>query len=282
MISAYARAALVLGEAAYARTAGRAADFVLDRMRKDGRLLRSYKDGAAHHNAYLDDYAFLIAALLDLYEATGEMRWLREAISLDRVLERHYEDEKAGGFFMTSDDHEDLLAREKPAYDGAEPSGNSVAALNLLRLHELTTDDAYRRRADRTLAALGDVLERAPAALSEMLLAVDFRSDVAKEIVIVTPDSASGAEPFLERLRTTFLPNRTLSVTAEGNALEKHARLVPLLTGKVARGGKTTAYVCEQRVCDLPTSDPAVFAAQIAKVKPLEGSALPAISQSDP
>jgi hypothetical protein len=232
-------------------------------------LLRSYKDGEAQHNAYLDDYAFLIAALVDLYEVTGEPRWLQEAIALDAVLARQYEDQQNGGFFMTSDDHEVLLAREKPGYDGAEPSGNSVQALNLLRLHELTTNDSYRRRAERTLRAFGAALERAPAALSEMLLAVDFHTDTPKEIVIVAPDSRSQAEPFLARLRGNFLPNRVVSVVA-ANSLAEHAKLVPLHEGKIPRGGKTTAYVCEQRVCALPTSDPATFAKQIATVKPLD------------
>ncbi|MCP5115160.1 MAG: thioredoxin domain-containing protein, partial [bacterium] len=127
MISAHAFASLVLGENEYAQRAERAAEFVLENLESDGRLLRSWKAGRASHNAYLDDYAFLTAALIDLYEATGRLRWIKEAIRLDGVLAEHYED-PAGGFFLTSDDHEKLLAREKPAYDGAEPSGNSVAA----------------------------------------------------------------------------------------------------------------------------------------------------------
>jgi uncharacterized protein YyaL (SSP411 family) len=147
MISAHAFAALVLDEPDYARRAERAAAFLLEKVRRGGRLLRSYKDGQARHNAYLDDYGFLTAGLIDLYEATGDPRWLREAIGLDAVLEQHYEDHENGGFFLTSNDHEALLAREKPAYDGAEPSGNSVAVLNLLRLYEFTTDEKYRLRA---------------------------------------------------------------------------------------------------------------------------------------
>ena len=118
-------------------------------MRERGRLLRSYSEGRARHDAYLEDYAFLIAGLVDLYEADSSPRWLEQAMALDRVLERHFEDKSAGGYFTTSDDHEALLARAKPAYDSAEPSGNAVQALNLLRLHELTGDDAYRRRAER-------------------------------------------------------------------------------------------------------------------------------------
>ncbi|MFQ5666029.1 MAG: thioredoxin domain-containing protein, partial [Candidatus Binatia bacterium] len=270
MISAYARAALTFGERRYADQAARAATFVLTAMRKDGRLLRSYKDGHAQHDGYLDDYAFMTAGLLDLYEATGSPRWLKHAIALDKVLEAHFEDNKAGGFFMTSDDHEKLLAREKPGYDGAEPSGNSVHALNLLRLHEFTTDDRYRVRAERTLRAFGHVLQRAPAALSAMLQAVDYYLDTPKEIVIVTPQSRREADPFLAQLRTTFLPNRILVVVTAGRQLASQAKLVPLLESKIARGGKATAYVCEQRVCALPTTSPAVFAEQISSVHRLK------------
>jgi uncharacterized protein YyaL (SSP411 family) len=268
MISAHARASLVLDDDRYAQRAARAADFVLTRMRRDGRLLRSFKDGQARANGYLDDYAFVIAGLLDLYEAVGEPRWLREALALDAVLEKQHEDAEKGGFFMTSHDHEPLLAREKPAYDGAEPSGNSVQLLNLLRLHELTTDDRYRRRAERALAAFGSGLARNPASLSEMLLAVDFHLDTPKEVVIVAPRVRDEAEPFLARLRTTFLPNRVLVVAVEGADLAAHARLVPWLEGKVARQGQPTAYVCERRVCKFPTSDPEVFAQQLRTMEP--------------
>jgi hypothetical protein len=268
MVSAFARGALVLGDEHYQKVASSAADFVLTRMRRDGRLLRSFKDGKARHAGYLDDHAFVIAGLLDLYEASGNVRWLREALVLDAVLEKHFEDRQNGGYFMTAADHEALLAREKPSYDGAEPSGNSVQALNLLRLHELTTDDRYRRRAEQTLKAFGGQLEKSPASMSEMLLAVDFHLDVAKEIVIVAPRSRAEAGPLLAQLQATFVPNRVLTVVGEGNR-KRHALLVPLVEGKTARAGKPTAYVCKKRVCDLPTSDPAVFARQLAEVKRL-------------
>jgi hypothetical protein len=273
MIGAHARAALVLGDERYTAGAARAAEFVLTRMRRDGRLLRSYKDGQARHNGYLDDYAFLISGLLDLYEATGSALWLREAMALDGTLERLYEDGEHGGYFMTSRDHETLLAREKPAYDGAEPSGNSVQALNLLRIHELTTEDRYRQRAERTLEAFADRMTEAPAALPEMLLAADFRLDTAKEVLIVAPSSRKDAEPLLAKLRSTFLPNRVLAVAAEGPDIAAQSRLVPLLEGKRSRGGAATAYVCERGVCRLPTTDPEVFAAQLRKVLPLPAAA---------
>ncbi|MBI3665068.1 MAG: thioredoxin domain-containing protein [Acidobacteria bacterium] len=271
MISAYAKAALVLGEESYARRAERAAAFVLQRLRRNGLLLRSYKDGMAQHDAYLDDYVFLTAGLLDLYEATGNLRWFREALALDRVVERHFEDAGQGGFFLTGDNHEPLLARAKPNYDGAEPSGGSVEVMNLLRFNEFTTDDRYWQRAERAFKAVERLLVESPAALSEMLPAVDFRLDTPKEIVIVTPQTRAGAESLLARLRATFVPNRILAVVSQGPELATQAKLIPLLEGKVAQKGKATAYVCEKRVCELPTTDPDVFTKQIRKVEPLSG-----------
>jgi uncharacterized protein YyaL (SSP411 family) len=267
MVSALACASFVLKEPDYARRAERAADFVLSRMRVDGRLRRSFKDGQARHGAYLDDYAFLVAGLLDLYEATGRPRWLREAIALDREIEKHYED-KAGGYFMTSDDHEALLAREKPAHDGAEPSGNSVQALNLLRLHELTTDDRYRQRAEATLRSFAPLLSRAPAVLSQMLLAVDFQLDTPKEVVIVARAVREEAESLLAPLRGAFVPNRVLAWGTQ-EEISEQAALVPLVAGKTALRGRSTAYVCARGVCKLPTADPALFARQILQVDPL-------------
>ncbi len=266
MISAMARGGFVLDEADFLARAERAADFVLHNSRKDGRLLRSFKDGQARHNAYLDDYAFLIAGLLDLYETTFAPRWLREAIGLQDVLDRHYRDSAGGGYFMTSDDHETLLAREKPSSDGAEPCGNSIALMNLLRLHELTLDERYRSAARKLLEGFGQRIRQAPTSLSEMLLALDFFLDSPKEIVVVTAaGSRDDADPFLAVLRRTYLPNKVLSVVSEGQDVRAQADLIPLVKGKVARKGLVTAYVCERGVCQLPTTDVAVFTAQLAR-----------------
>ena len=270
MISAFAQAALVMNDPAYVARATAAADYVLTNLRRDGRLLRAALNGQAQHTAYLADYAFLIAALLDLYEATSELRWLEEARALDGVLEQHYEDAIGGGFFRTAEDHESLITREKPSSDGAEPSGNSVQLLNLLRLHEFTTDDRYRQRAEQAFEAFSDVIAQNPVVVSEMLLAVDFHLDTPKEIVIVVPQNREEAQALLDELRATFLPNRILAVVAEGDELDRHTALIPLLEGKVARDSKPTAYVCENRICDLPTTDPAVFATQIRTVHQLD------------
>ena len=265
-ISAFAQAALILGETAYAARAEKAAAFFVSQLEVTGRLRRSFKDGQAGALGFLGDYAFLIAGLLDLFEATGSVRWLDHAIALDRVLADHFED-VTGGFFLTSDEHEAGLAREKPSYDGAEPSGNSVAVMNLLRLHEMTTRDAYRRRAELALSALGAKLGAAPTGLSELLLAIERLQDVAKQIAIVTPQSHVEAEPFLAKLRTTHLPHRSLVVVSEAEAAVMVSR-VPWLEGKVAQRGATTAYVCEQGVCALPVTTPEDFAKLLRGANP--------------
>ena len=269
MISAHAQAAFVLDDERYLRRAERAATFLLENLVEDGRLLRSYLNGQARQQGYLDDHAFLIAALLDLYETGGNLRWLQEAIRLQQVLDEQYWDREHGAYFATSEGHEQLIAREKPGYDGAEPSGNSVASMNLVRLHELTTNDEYRQRAEQCFRAFAPVFEKSPASLSEMLLALDFHLDTPKQIIVVAPSSRQQANALLAPLRRTFLPNRVLAAVAQGAQLDAHAALVPLLEEKRALRGQPTAYVCERRVCDLPTGDPAVFAKQIGKVEPL-------------
>jgi uncharacterized protein YyaL (SSP411 family) len=238
-------------------------------MKKGERLQRSYWEGTVTGDAYLDDYAFLAAGLLDLYEATFEPRWLRDAMNLHKILARHFWDTQNGGFFLSASDSESLLAREKPNYDGAEPSGNSVAIQTLLRLAALTSDDRYRQLAEAALHAFAGQLAQAPTSMPRLLTAVDFALDKPKEIVLVKPTAEATAEPLLARLRTTFVPNRVLSVVTQGTELQRQQQLIPLLQAKVALDGKVTAYVCERQVCALPTSDPAVFAQQLTRVEPL-------------
>jgi len=269
MLSAFARAGQVLADGALVDRATRAADFLLVHLRRGDRLVRSSLDGRASGDAYLEDYAFVMAGLLDLYEASFDPRWLRESLALQAVLDRHYWDDAGGGYFRTADDGERLLAREKPSTDGAEPSGNSIALLNLLRLAEFTTDDRLRARAEAGLRAFEPTIIAAPSSVAGMLAAVDFASDTPKEIVIVTPDGASGAQALLAILHRSFVPNRILAVVDEQATHGELTRTVPLVEGKLALRRQATAYVCERRVCDLPTTDPAVFAHQLARVVPL-------------
>jgi len=270
MIGAFARAGAVLYEPRYVEQARQAAGFVLEHMRPGGHLARSFADGTARQDAFLEDYAFLAAGLVDLYQATFELRWLRAAIGLHEQLARDFADDAAGGFFATAAGHEAPLAREKPSDDGVLPSGNAVAAQTLLRLAELTGDDRQRARAEGVLRALGPSAAGAPANAAGLLSALDLATDRTKEIVIVRPpeDDAGGAR-MLAAVRAAYLPNHVLVVAREGRALAAQAELVPLVEDKRALGGRTTAYVCEARVCALPTSDPAVLATLLATVHPL-------------
>ncbi len=267
MISAYARAGFALGEPEYVKAAERAADFVLVRMRSGGRLHRVFVAGHASGPAFLADYAFVIAGLLDLYEAASDPRWLREALALQQVLDRRYADATGGGYFQTADDHESLISREKPRRDGAIHSGNSVEALNLLRLAELTGDDGHLQRVLLLFSAFYDDFTLRATALPEMLVALQYYLDATKEIVVVSPPEGGDLEAMLAPLRVAFVPNRVVSIVNEGEDLESHRVLVPLVTGRVARSGRVTAYVCENRVCNFPTSDPSVFAEQIRRVR---------------
>jgi len=269
MISALSKGARILGEPRYAEAARRAAVFIKTNMKTGDRLRRSWREGEAKHDAVLDDYAFLAAGLLDLYETTHETRWLSEAIALHIELRDKFWDRKAGGFYFTASDAEALLSREKPYYDGAEPSGNAVAAINLLRLYEFTTNEGYRDMAEQALKTFGRYMERAPTAVPQMMGALDFYLDEAKEIVIVSKSPGEGVKPFMKSLAERYLPNCAVVVTSEGKQAEQLEHLVPLVEGKVAIDGDTTAYVCEKHVCKLPTKDPEVFAGQIATVSPL-------------
>ncbi|MBW1913925.1 MAG: thioredoxin domain-containing protein [Deltaproteobacteria bacterium] len=263
MISAHARAGLVLGDNQYIERAVRAARFVLGHLYIDGRLFRSYSEGKPRHEAYLNDYSFLIAALLDLYEATFDPEWFTIALELETILEENFKDMEHGGFFMTANDHEKLIAREKPYNDGAIPSGNSIAALNLMRLSEFTLDQRYMKKAEKLLVAFSNDLRSNPMALSEMMLAVDFYLDKVKEIIIVTPGlKKDGAEVFLEEIRKHFLPNHVLAVVSE-QEVEAVAKIIPIVKGRTTINSATAAYICEQGTCKLPTIEREIFSKQI-------------------
>ena len=263
MISAFARASLYLGDRSYLTTAAEAAEFVLGNLRNEGRLMRAFLDGSASGAAFADDYAYMIQALIDLYQASGDIGWFQNALQLQAVMLEDFGDDESGGFFFSPAGNEFALAREKPVYDSTLPSANSVAVLNLLRLHELTSNDSYRVQAQAAIRYLAAAVTRSPAAAPDLLQAVDFFLDDAKTIVIVTAGDRSEAEPFLRTLGATFLPNHVLAVVQQGDSLNQHAKFLPIVEGKRAMNGHATAYVCIHGICDLPTSDVGVFAKQI-------------------
>ncbi|WP_319407747.1 thioredoxin domain-containing protein [uncultured Desulfosarcina sp.] len=252
MISAFSRAGFALGDSACLDRASRAANFILDQMVLAGRLRRSFKDGAASGNGFLDDHAFFTAGLLDLFEATADLRWLERAVDFDHILADHFEDRENGGFFMTADDHEALIAREKPALDGALPSGNAVALMNLLRLNALTLDPSYLKRAEKGFTPFSSIMAANPSAFGEMFLAVEVFLYPPCQVIVITPAGGDDAA-FTDRLRTSFLPGSLVMIVSESSAAHLSRRF-PLFRGKTAAGGKTNAYVCRNGACQLPVT----------------------------
>jgi uncharacterized protein YyaL (SSP411 family) len=269
MISGLALGGRVLAEPRYLDAAARAAGVLLADVRIGGRLMRSFKDGRAEPPGYLEDYAFLAAGLFDLYEATLDARWLREALALCAETEKLFADTARGGWFMTSGDHEKLLARERPSSDGATPSGTSVALMNALRAGTFTGDERWRMVAEMALSTLSVPLSERPTTLTEALLALDYRTDAVREIAVVWPSESgpSAASSLLSVLRRTFLPNKVLAGGPDGDGLSRLATVATFVDGKRALHGKGTAYVCERGRCELPTSNPDVLARQLAKVR---------------
>jgi uncharacterized protein YyaL (SSP411 family) len=247
--------------------AARAAELVLERMVKDGRLQRTWLAGEVGVPGFLEDHALVVAGLLDLHEATFDPRWLRAAVDLAERQERLFADSPGGGWFATAADHDRLLAREKPTHDGAEPSGASVALLNALRLHAFTTDPRWWTVAEAALRHYAPALEAQPSSLTEMLLALDFATDTAHEVVLVWPEDEPAPEPFISVLRRAFLPNRALCGAREGAEIARLGAIAAVAAGKVA-AGRPTAYVCEKGLCRLPAIAPDKLAAQLAPVRP--------------
>jgi uncharacterized protein len=244
-ISALADAGAVLEREDYLDAARKAAGFVLDELRDgDGRLLRTWKDGHGRLNAYLEDHAFLLEALLSLYEATFEPRWFAAARRLADTMIARFADEENGGFFETSDDHELLVARRKDLEDHPIPSGNSSAAYGLLRLGALTGEHDYERRAESALRLLHEIAAKHPEAFAHLLQALDFRLAPVREVALVGP----GREPLERVVRSAFRPHLVLAGGDPDG--------VPLLEGRTAVDGRAAAYVCERFACRAPVTEP--------------------------
>ena len=260
MLSALARAAQVLDAPAYRDAAVGTARFLETRLYdpKSGSLERRYRNGDADIDALLEDYAFLIQGLLDLYEASFDTRWLSWAVRLQATQDAQFWDEAEGGYFSTRADAPHVIARAKEEYDGAEPSANSVSAMNLLRLWQLTERPEWRQRADGTFRALSVRLGRSPAALPQLLAALDFARSRQKQIVIAGNRNAADTRALLREVHQRFIPNKVLVLT-DGRIPEAGlSSLVPMIDGKGMIDGRATIYVCENYVCRLPTTDPRV------------------------
>jgi uncharacterized protein YyaL (SSP411 family) len=260
---AFAEAGQALGRPDYVEAAARNAGFVLREMRRDGRLLRTWKAGQAKLLGYLEDYAMVAAALVDVYEATYERAWLDSARGLADEMLRLFWDDGVEGFYDTGIDHERLIVRPRNLYDNAVPCGSSVAVETLLRLAVLTGETRYEARAVAALRPLADLMSRYPSGFGRFLCALDFHLAATVEIALVGPDR-EGLAPLAREVFSRFLPNRVVAAMAPPDA--QTADGIPLLRGRDAVEGKAAAYVCRNYACELPTTDAAVLAGQLARL----------------
>ena len=245
-IAALAEAGAVLGREDYLDAARKCAEFVLGTLRDDeGRLLRTYKDGRAHLNAYLEDHAFLLEALLTLYEASFEQRWFEAAQELAEATIARFGDRERGGFFSTSEDHEALIARRKEVGDHPVPSGNSSAAMGLLRLAALTGERCYEEQAEGVFRLFAASAARHPEAFAHLLRALDFHLSPTKEVALLGEDTSELAAI----VRSDLRPHLVLASGPQGSATP------PLLRDRPTIDGKPTAYVCEHFACQQPVTD---------------------------
>ncbi|MBI3812041.1 MAG: thioredoxin domain-containing protein [Nitrospirae bacterium] len=257
MIGALAEGARILGGPIYLAAAERAADFILQTLRTpDGRLLRTYRAGKAHLNAYLDDYAYLCGGLINLYEAGGPVRYLNEAAGLaDRIL-KDFGAEDGGGFYNTSRDHERLILRHREGYDGAVPNANASAAMALARLAAHFNREDFRKAAASAVTAYGAVIDRFARAFCKSLAVVDFLLEGPTEIAVVGKPGEAAYETLRREVDARYLPNRILA-HLDPAAESKERLKLPLLEGKELVHGNAALYLCYNFTCQAPITDPA-------------------------
>ena len=262
MLASFAEAAAILKREDYAEVARKNARFVLQNLSRDGLLLRTYKDGQAKLNGYLEDYAFFIDGLLSLFETTGEFEWFDDAVTLARKMIDEFWDETDGGFFFTGKSHEELIVRSKDYFDNATPSGNSVAADVLLRLSLLTGDADYSRRAVTVFGLTAGAIQRYPSAFGRVLCALDFHLSSPKEIVILGEPKSENTTALKDEVWTNFLPNKVVVQVSPDRARERET--MPLLQGRTLINNQATAFVCEQYSCKQPVNRPEDLRGQLS------------------
>ena len=256
MISSLAYAGAALGEEKYILAAEKASQFILNNLQQNGRLMRYYRDGKTIGTGFLDDYAFMITGLMDLYEVTLNARRLAEAIELAHQMIALFGDEDTGAFYLTGRDAGQLIVRTKPSYDGALPCGNSAAALALLKLGKLTMNERFANRAEQLLNAFSGQLKQSPVSLTAMLRAVDFWLGPTREIVVAGDRSRTDTKKMLKLIHSNFLPNTVTLLHDTGKAGEE---IVPFTKNLTMIDDKATAYVCENFVCKQPVNDLGAF-----------------------
>ncbi len=264
MISAFARGAQILDDAEYLASAQKAARFIREHLWKNGQILRSYRQGASEVGGFCDDYAALTQGLLDLYEADFDVAWLQWAVELQKKQDELFLDSEHGGYFSVTKDAPNILLRVKEDYDGAEPSPNSVSATNLLRLAQITGQEDYAARARATIGAFADQLSRAPTALPQMLVALGTSLAKPRQVVIAGAAGDPATRALLREVHAHYVPNKIVLLADGGAGQRWLAERLDFLKTVGPIQGKPAAYVCQDFVCQLPTSD-------VGKLKELLG-----------
>jgi uncharacterized protein YyaL (SSP411 family) len=256
MIAALSKGAQAFDEPKYAEAARRALGFILKAMRKpDGRLLHRYRDGEASIQGNLDDYAFLIWGLIELYEATFEVEYLKTALDLNDKQIEHFWDDQEGGFYFSADDGEDLIVRQKQIYDGAIPSGNSVSMLNLLRLGRITANSELEKKAAQIGRSFSKMVKQYPSAYTQLMAALDFGLGPSYEVVIVGNPEVQDTKAMLQALRKEFLPNKVVLLRHTDREKADITSVAGFTKNQSSQDGKATVYVCLNYECKLPTVD---------------------------
>ncbi|NNE97567.1 MAG: thioredoxin domain-containing protein, partial [Pyrinomonadaceae bacterium] len=258
MLKVFAEASAVIGSEEYLSIAKNNADFVIEKMQKDGRLLRTWKDGSAKLDAYLEDYSNFADGLFELYQVSGEIKYLEESKRLADLMISDFWDEGSGGFYFTSNDHEELLIRSKDYLDNATPSGNSAAVDIFLRLSKILGDENYRRFATTVLRLTVPQMIRYPGAFGRSLAASEYYLGSVKEIVIIG-ERMSELESAIWK---DFVPNKVVAVSADP---ENESEFLPILKDRQPIGDKPTAYVCENFTCQKPVTDVDTLMDQLAR-----------------
>jgi uncharacterized protein len=256
MIAALALGGQVFDEARYIEAARKATGFILGNMRgPDGRLNHRYRENEVAMQANLDDYAFMIWGLLNLYSATFDIRYLRDALEFNGDMQDHFWDKSEGGFFFTPDDAEKLPVRQKEIFDGAIPSGNSVAALGLFQIARITGNISYEGEAENIINLTSGQVRQAPQAFTMLLCALDFAVGPAYEIIIVGRPNADDTRRMLREIRARFIPNKIVVVKPAGHDSPEIVQFADYIKAQTGIGGKATAYICHNYTCDMPTND---------------------------
>ncbi len=254
MISAFAKASSAFNYSNYLNTAKRAAEFVLENMIDDrGRLFHRWREGAAGLPAHIDDYAFFVASLIDVYEASFDIHYLKLAIQFVGTTIRHFWDSENGGFFFTANDGEKLLIRQKDIYDGAIPSGNSVMLLNLLRLARMTGDIYFEEKASQIIKVFSAAVEKAPIAYSQFLCGVEFAFDGSKEIVITTKYFDEKTMEYIAMINNRYIPNKIVLLKTEKN--KESLAAISQFTMDLKILNIPAVYICQNYSCQMPVSD---------------------------